>query len=102
MKRLFSHDPEGGFTRYFHHDEATGVSTIETVQHLDSLVSLNHLAQKEQTSLHRWGDGKLVATIPLSIYMKLRSEGKTKDPGFMKRWLNSPDNRMYRRFLGKV
>lgn len=100
MKRLFSRDEN--YTRWFHYDEATDETTIETVQHLDPLVNLNHFAQKEQTKLHRWGDGKIVATIPLSIYLKLYSEGKTKDSAYMKRWLNDPENRMYRRFLGKV
>lgn len=100
MKRLFSRD--ANYTRYFHEDEMTGETTIETIQHLDPLVELNHFAQKEQTKLHRWGDGKLVATIPLSIYMKFHAEGKLKDHAFMRRWLNDPENRMYRRFLGRV
>ncbi len=102
MKRLFSHDPNSGITRYFHYDEMTGETTIETQSHLDKLVDFNHFAQKEQTSLHRWGDGKVVATIPLSIWLKFKQEGKLNDHAFMRRWLNDPENRMYRRFLGKV
>jgi len=101
MKRLFSHNPELGITRWFH-DDGLGNCTIESVQNVDPLVELNHFAQKEQTKLHRWGEGKIVATIPLSIYLKLKAEGKDKDQAFMRRWLNDPDNRMYRRFLGKV
>lgn len=102
MRRLFSHDPELGITRYFNYDDATGKVTIESQQTVDPLVNINHFAQKEQTKLHRWGEGKIVATIPLSIYLKFKEEGKDKDQAFMRRWLNDPDNRMYRRFLGKV
>jgi hypothetical protein len=101
-RRLFSHDELTGVTKYFHYDDDTDKFTIETVQPMDELLELNQLQRNEQTRLHRFGDGKKVATIPMSIWGEWMATGKDKDPAFIKRWLNDPENRKYRTFLGKV
>jgi hypothetical protein len=43
-----------------------------------------------------------VASIPESIYFKLKAEGKLDDPVYMKKWLNDPDNRFFRVRPGQV
>lgn len=101
-KRFFDHDPMMGITRYFYHDEETGESTIETVQDVTAIGELNKAKYDAHTSLDRWGDGKIVASIPMSVYAKMLREGKTNDQAYMRRWLNDPENRMYRVRPGKV
>lgn len=102
MKRLFSRDALTGVTKWFHYDDATEEVTIETVQELDAALEQNLKRRNNQTRLDRWGDGKIVASIPNTIYAELLASGKYKDEAYMKRWLNDPDNRKYRTFLGKV
>lgn len=51
----------------------------------------------------RWGDGKVVASIPLNVYFdKLAPASRAGDDAYVKRWLNDIDNRDFRRFGGKV
>lgn len=102
MKRLFSRDPAAGITKWFHYDHATDEVTIETVQEFDAGLEQNLRRRNNQTRLDRWGDGKIVASIPMTVYAELIANGRDKDQAFMRRWLNDPDNRKYRTFLGKV
>lgn len=102
MKRLFKHDPAAGITSYFHYDDATDKVTIETVQTLDAILEQNLRRRNNQTSLDRWGDGKIVASIPAIVHAELLASGKYRDQAYMRRWLNDPDNKKYRIFQGKV
>lgn len=100
--RLFSHDPTFGITKWWHWDEEKQAGTIETVQHVDALLDRNVSSQNAQTRLDRWGDGKIVASIPLSIYAELLGSGKVHDQAYLKRWINDPDNRKFRTRLGRI
>lgn len=102
QKRVFDHNPLMGITKYFSYDEMTDEATITTAQDLTPLLESNKRAQNEQTSLDRWGDGRTVARVPLSIYYDWLKAGKTNDDAFLRRWLNDPDNKGFRFFLGKV
>lgn len=102
MKQLFSRDAAAGITQWFYHDPVTDVSTIETVQDVAPIAQLNHESFKDTTSLDRWGDGQRVARIPLTTYHELRKQGITQDQAAFKRWLNDPDNRVFRTRPGKV
>jgi len=101
-KRLFSHDPTFGVTKYWHWDEMTDEVGIETVQDVEPLLERNKRLQNEQTSLDRWGDGKVVASIPMVEYAKLLAENRIRDQAYLRRWLNSSENRRYRTRLGRV
>jgi len=101
-RRLFDHDPVMGITRYFDYDPLTDQATISSHQTLDPLLERNVQEQNAQTSLDRWGDGRVVASVPMSIYSQWVAEGKDKDDAFLKRWLNDPENRKFRRFRGRV
>lgn len=51
----------------------------------------------------RWGGGKVVASIPTSLYFdKIVPAKLNGDDAYIKRWLNDSDNRAYRTFKGKV
>lgn len=102
MKKLFSHDADLGLTRYFHYDEATDQATISTHQDITPLLEQTKRVRNQQTKLDRWGDGRVVAQIPLSIYYEWLKEGKTNDDAFIRRWLNDKANEGFRTFIGKV
>lgn len=102
MKKLFSHDAELGITRYFHYDENTDQATISTHQNLSPLLEQTKRYRNQQTSLDRWGEGRVVAQVPLALYYEWLKEGKTNDDAFLRRWLNDPDNKGFRTFVGKV
>lgn len=46
--------------------------------------------------------GRLQATIPMSIYLELMKTGVANDPPAFRKWLNDPDNRVWRRSGGKL
>jgi hypothetical protein len=48
------------------------------------------------------GEWHLVASIPESLYYKMKAEGKIDDQEYMKRWLNNSDNQFFRTRPGKV
>ena len=47
MKRLLDHDPVTGVTDYFHYDEHTDTSTIETVQDVSSYLDKAKAARND-------------------------------------------------------
>ena len=99
-KRLFSHDPLTGITKYFHVTE-NGEYVIETEQRLD--VDDSNTRQRNLTDKRTaWGDVNKVASIPLSVYYRLKREGIADDPKALKKWLNDPDNRVFRTREGTV
>lgn len=51
----------------------------------------------------RWGDGQIVASIPLDkYYQEIVPLKKAGDQAGIKRWLNDPDNHKLRTFEGKI
>lgn len=106
MKKLFSHDPLTGTTKFFHYDESVDDKNfaIQTVQETTPIIEANKLEMADMTA--RIGSGKeefvKVASIPLTIYMDLQKKGITKDPKAFKRWLNDPDNAYFRTRSGVV
>ena len=43
-----------------------------------------------------------VASIPLTVYYDLKQKGILDDQAAMKKWLNDPDNELFRTRKGKV
>lgn len=91
----------GGGVEYMHYDHATDAFTIERKYDKEPVLEFNHEQQKVAPSNWR-GDMHKVASIPLTLYFDLREKGIIQDPERMKRWLNDPDNRMFRTKLGRV
>lgn len=51
----------------------------------------------------RWGDGKVVARIPLNkFYADLAGKIREGDKDHLKWWLDQSDNRMFRTFKGRI
>jgi len=93
-KRFFDADPATGITRYWHFKD-NGEYVIETEQRLD--VDESNTRQRNMTDKRTaWGDVNKVASIPLSVYYRLKREGIADDPAALKKWLNNSDNRVFR------
>lgn len=102
-RKLFSHDPFTGVSKWFHWDDSNDTFLIETEMQapvLEDVVEANKQAYNDAPE--RWGNGQLVARIPVHIYWKLKREGIADDDTAMKRWLNDPDNRFFRVRPGSV
>jgi hypothetical protein len=99
-KRFFDADPAPGITRYWHVKD-NGEYVIETEQRLD--IDDSNTRQRNMTDKRTaWGDVNKVASIPLSVYYRLKREGIADDPKALKKWLNDPDNRVFRTREGTV
>lgn len=69
---------------------------------VDPLLEANKIAYDESDG-KTWGDGKVVASIPLDMYFReLVPAKKNGDTAFIKRWLNDPDHRAFRTFKGQI
>lgn len=101
MKRLVHHNPETGISQFWHQD-VEGNVTLQTQQVIDHIAEDNKQQFKEHTSLDRWGDGKKVASIPLSIYYSPEFQAIAKDQKKLKAWLNDRDNQVFRTRPGRV
>ena len=99
-KRIFDTDPLTGITRYWHVKE-NGEYVIETVQELDVDES-NKRARNSTDKRTKWGDMSRVASIPLSVFYDLKRQGIVDDQKAFKKWLNDPDNRVFRTREGTV
>lgn len=99
-KRIFDTDPLTGITRYWH-VKSNGEYVIETVQELDVDES-NKRARNSTDKRTKWGDMSKVASIPLSVFYDLKRQGIVDDQKAFKKWLNDPDNRVFRTREGTV
>lgn len=94
MKKVLSHDPATGITRFFHFDHAEDEFIIQTQQDTTPIVDANKAAYNDAPE--RWGDMTRIASIPTTIYFDLKRKGIVDDPAAFKRWLSDPDNRFFR------
>jgi hypothetical protein len=100
QKRIFDTDPLTGITRYWHVKD-NGEYVIETVQELD-VGEANTRARNATDKRTKWGEMARVASIPLSVYYDLKRQGIVDDQKAFKKWLNDPDNRVFRTREGTV
>lgn len=100
QKRLFSHDPLTGITKYWH-VKSNGEYVIETVQ--ETSHDVDNAKYRNMTDKRtKWGEMARVASIPLSVFYDLKRKGIADDPKAFKKWLNDPDNRVFRTREGTV
>ena len=100
--RILSQNAEAGITQLWH-DHDDGSVTIETKQDLTDVAEDNKRTFNQIDSKANWaGDMHKVASIPLSIYYDLQRQGIVGDPAAMKKWLNDPNNRVFRTRPGQV
>ncbi len=60
-------------------------------------------ALRDESDGHRFGDGQIVASIPMAVWAEsLALPMKEGDVPWVRRFLNDADNRAYRTFRGRV
>jgi len=99
MKRLFSRDVDTGITKYWH-VTGKGEYVVETIQDTQHIAESNKRAYNNVDG--KFGDMPKVASIPLSVYYQLKSQGIVDDPKRLKKWLNDRDNRVFRTRAGTL
>jgi len=85
------------------HEHQDGSVTLETKQDITAIAEANQMVRNTFDERANWkGDMHRVASIPMSIYYDLKAKGILDDPAAMKKWLNDPDNVVFRTRPGKV
>lgn len=102
--RLLSRDDDAGITTWWNYDLDSDITVIEKQQDITGLVSDNKAFYASIKSHDPWYDGlgSRVASIPLCIYYDLKRKGVLDDQKYMRRWLNDPDNRVFRTRPGRI
>lgn len=100
MDRVFERDAFTGITTYFIYDESTDEMILRKEQDVASILELNK-ADFNDAPLG-WGEGRRVASIPMTIYWDLKKRGIADDQQALRRWLNDPENRFFRTRPGKI
>lgn len=94
---LFDTDPLLGRYRTYHIDPATHRHTITTHQLVANDANRARYNSTSDYGPSRWkGDWHHVASIPGNVLYALRAEGILDDDKAFDRWLNDPDNRVFR------
>jgi hypothetical protein len=104
-KHLMGHDPLTGISDYFVMGDDGKSFTMVYEQDMDAInrvLDFNQSEQNEQSKSDRWGDGKIIATIPAAIYNQMLIEGWAHDTPKLRSWLNDSSNRKFRRWTGRV
>lgn len=97
--KLLSRDPDGTVT-YFIDNGDSWILRTETP--IDDLIEANK-AEFNESAGKRFGDGKVVARIPLNLFFdKLAEPMKQRDKHYISRFLNDGDNAVFRTFKGNV
>lgn len=102
MRRLLEDDTLTG-TRQTFIAEPDGESyTIVTRQALDDTMDVNKEQHKLTKRKDRWRDMNHVARIPMTILASLWKSGIAWDKKALRKWLNDPDNRVFRTRAGII
>lgn len=89
--------------RVTEYDLGDGRIVRKTENLIDEELLEQNKAMMNENQNKRWGDGQIVASIPLNVfYAQLGQSVKEGDRKYLKKWLNDSDNRMYRTFPGQI
>jgi len=101
--KLFDINPLTGTRKVWHYDAEKDEATIETIIDATQVVEDNKTRFNSFDERANWnGDIHHVASIPMALFYQMKAEGKLDDQAYMKRWLNSPENRVFRTRPGEV
>ena len=101
-ERVLANDDLYGITEYFiPHDDGEGFTQRISFDP-GALIDENKSDMNMAGNHARWGDGKLVARIPLPIYYDWMAKGYVQDKKKLRALLNDPDNRFMRCWPGNV
>lgn len=95
---LFSMDTSTGIETWYNPKE----DLIRKITHADRIVNNNKIARQNNAGT-RWGDGKIVASVPLDVlHSKLQGAIEQGDQKYLKRFLNDSDNAAWKRREGTI
>src|SRR5262245_14035236 len=103
---LWANEAHGTRT-YYHDDPSTDSFWIETAQDVEPIIERNKESYNNQNH-ERWGDGRIVASIPLTVMLELARRGICTPAGHVldqkafKAFLNDPENRHFRTRDGRI
>jgi hypothetical protein len=100
IKKPFDYDPFTGIRETFHYDEETGDVYIEAEQDVETIANEMKALYADTDERARWGEGGHVARIP-NVILEAHPE-LMHDNEALKKWLNDPDNRVFRSRPGKI
>ena len=63
---------------------------------------IDHVKKLRDNTLKPGKDMRHIAEVPMVIWQKALREGWSKDRAKWKKWLNDPDNKVFRTWQGKV
>jgi len=99
--RPLSIDPFTGQRQTWHYDATDDSVTVATEQDVTAIVEANKAAAASAPSRYG-GEMHRVASIPMSVYWELKEKGILRDQKALRKWLNDPDNRVFRTRFGRV
>ena len=104
MKRILDYDPVTKTVQFYHEDELTGDVALETRQDITAIAEHNKALFNQVDERARWGNRNIhIATIPNSILEGVRKlTNNFKDKAAFDRWMDDPDNRVFRTRPGKL
>jgi hypothetical protein len=97
FRALFDHS--GGVVRWVSTAPGDDAVTVHDAQEVGDILRANARdADVDQSGRHF----RLAARVPLAIINKARAEGWENDEARWRKWLNDPENRMFRVWGGRV
>jgi len=100
MRKILDTDPITGIRHVFDYDNETDQATITAEQDVGTVVEANKAAFNDAPTRH--GEFTKVASLPMVVYVDLKKRGILDDQAALKKWLNDPDNRVFRTRPGRV
>lgn len=100
MRKVIDTDPTTGISHVLYYDNDTDKASYVAEQDTSVLLDLNRKQANEQGK--RYGEWTKVASLPMTLWVKLKQEGILDDAKAFKRWLNDPDNRYFKTHEGRV
>jgi hypothetical protein len=83
-------------------DETDDVVHFEERQDVTEIVEDNKHFMNATDERARYGEFDRVASIPIGVFMELRKKGIVQDRKAFARWLDDPDNKVFRTRPGKL
>jgi hypothetical protein len=102
---LFDENPLMGTKTFFEMDHGADTFVLRTESTLDPILqgALDDRNAVSDKSTTKWkGDMHKVATLPMVIWNDLVKKGIMFDAKELAKWLNKPENKIFRTKLGRV
>ena len=99
-KRLITDDKVTGIKTYLDYDGSDDNAMIVKEQDVTGIVEYNKAAFDNAPK--RWGEFTHVGRIPMTVYMELKAKGILDDQQELTKWLNDPNNAMWRVRPGSI